>query len=841
MEAKNTPGGSAVLRASGKRRERDEEAEYEAQMRERQLEEDKRLEWKRGEREEVKKRKEVKGIPSGMVASATTLPSSRLSREEMSRTMPRHIDSTTLQVIPPSQKRGPLPTFPNPYAGQEMRKDQKAGHRGEWEKIPRNKTPYSPLLEIPPTPPLNLPAQAFGAQTKRHQKNVQEEDEEEDDERSRWSSGESTPTPTASSVAAASARRKQEAKTMKPVKLTSPVQMMNRPPVEPIQKRSMPLVTIPVQSTKEQERPLSSSSIKLADGREIATVRTDFANLKKINRPSSASQVNSTSTQASMVNTKGKGKDKAESPPPTKMPATPILTQEKAFPASPPSRPDSEVVDLSTLEAQRGNRNTFGPDSTLFNTVDMTPVFVGPSQAPRMSIVKEEDEAEASLRARRESILAASLRRSSFESGTTALDTPNMEGRLSVDFGEVDLTRAGKRGLLSALVAPPSDVPEVVEPRSNVSGVEGGAMDQRVQANSFSTQLEQLQKFVVNTKDERPDTGGNRSGFSQFIPITNLIKSRRPGTGQTRFSEGISVIRSKRLPSGHGGKPMCRQCFRAGFDCAMNLQLGEGTAGRKAFQDFVAQGGLEAMSIAGGEEKDGGGSVTASQALGRNYVEKLGEVAFGESALSRPVTRGMVHEMLEERSRYLAEQQKQKTVEDFLTELNSIKAKQDHEDELEATKLQEEEFQSRGPRSDRKSSLMTRPTGVTATQVDQNSLRPSHEVDNRNEDDNNDNDSASSASSDQLPFLADRWSIWRKVTHITVLGLWVFALQCLDSGYVSMMGFLKTALSFSSNSFSSPSLSLPTKHTQRTTLYLLLSPRWVLPLPPCSLPGLPFS
>ena len=813
--------GIEAASGGGKRRAREEEELFAARAGGReQAEEQQRLERKRQEREarQRKERKQKQGeemqreqqqqqrderrrqqdarVPSGMVVSAT-VPASRMSREEMARTMPRRMDASTLQVVPPSQKRGALPTFPNPFAGQEARAMAPAMRR-EWEKIPRNKTPYSPAADIPPTPPLVLPARPFGSEETRGRgkgrqrstvgEDHREDDEDDDEEQSgRWSSGESTPTPTASSVAAASARRRQEAKFMKPVTLTTPtLQPMGGKPVQvAYPSRPLPSVSPAAVQPGGQERPQSSSSIRLADGREIATVRTDFANLKKVSRPSSGSLTNSASTQEKLIDRKGKGKGLEERQRQDTVPPAPIVRQEKSF-ISFPTSDDGQAA--AAPEAQTGKRITSGPDASLFPSADvLLPIFIGASQPPRMSIVEEEEEAvatekNASLRSQRNSTNAASLRRASFESSTTALDTPDIERRLSSEFTTpADATdasnRTNRRALLTALVDPPSDVPEAIEPRSNTSAADVAAS--RPQADSFSTQIEQLQKFVVNSRDDhRPDTAGNRSAFSHVIPITNLLRTRRPGTGQTRFSEAISVARSKRLPSGHGNKPMCRQCFRAGFDCAMNLQLGEGTAGRKAFQDFVAAGGLDAISLAG-EDKEG--SVTASQALGKNYVDKLGEIAFGESALSRPVTRGAVNDMLEERSRLLADRQKQKTVEEFLAELNQVKIIQDQEDELERAKTSMETEKKDQLQSERKSSLLTRPTAITPTQADETGFgHPPAQGDNQSN-----YAASSSASSDQLPFLADRWSIWRKTVHLVVLGLWIFSLQCLDSGYVS--------------------------------------------------------
>lgn len=161
-----------------------------------------------------------------------------------------------------------------------------------------------------------------------------------------------------------------------------------------------------------------------------------------------------------------------------------------------------------------------------------------------------------SNRSRRESDKSASIRRTSFESGTTALDTPNIERTMSVDFARAQQemlapVRPPRRGP-SALVAPPSDVPELVEPKSSVSAIEGA--DQRRQQRSNYIQVTPLDQ-----QSSRPNTGN--SAFSRVIPITKLMNVKRPGTGGSRNSDGISNSQSKQLQRGHGDKPACRQCF----------------------------------------------------------------------------------------------------------------------------------------------------------------------------------------------------------------------------------------------------------------------------------------
>ena len=351
---------------------------------------------------------------------------------------------------------------------------------------------------------------------------------------------------------------------------------------------------------------------------------------------------------------------------------------------------------------------------------------------------------------RRESTASQRSRRDSIGSATTAFDSPTKEEFPPNLFRQTSGTSGARNARVTAraAVAPPSDVPEMQEPdevetvqSGNSDDGEGTEIDEH--EGTYDLSPEKRVPFVVDTynnDDEDPDaralrTEGERSEF-RFIPISSVKagKARRPRTRDTRvsFRSNPSHIDQRPGSRQHGAAPACRQCFRAGFDCAMNLQLGEGTAARKAFQDFVAAGGLNAFSIrdgaamsnaqypANGSMVDSqgvrGGRITVGEALGRNYVDKLGEVAFGESALSRPVTRGMYNELLEEKQ----EQERRKKL---VTEHKPWSA--DVEDEIDASKTEQQRHSTdRVKRSlsnsnkDRRLSQMTLREGVEADQLE---------------------------------------------------------------------------------------------------------------------------
>ncbi|TKY90929.1 hypothetical protein EX895_000927 [Sporisorium graminicola] len=457
---------------------------------------------------------------------------------------------------------------------------------------------------------------------------------------------------------------------------------------------------------------------------------------------------------------------------------------------------------------------------------------------------------------RRESTASQRSRRDSIGSATTAFDSPTREEFPATVFrqpGGVSASAKAIRGTARETVAPPSDVQEVQEPedvevlRSTDHDDDGTEIDEH--ESSYDLSYDKRVPFVVDTytnngydDDDRALKDSTERSEFRFIPISSVKagKARRPRTRDTRvsFRSNPSHIEQQQRPGSrqHGANPTCRQCFRAGFDCAMNLQLGEGTAGRKAFQDFVAAGGLNAFSIrdgpagAGAQYADAGsladgqgraGSITVEEALGRNYVDKLGEVAFGESALSRPVTRGMYNELLEEKQ----EQERRKN---FLADHKPWSA--DVDDEIDLAKSQQQQQQKQSPdrvkrsmsisHKDRRLSQMTLQDGLDNDQIDAQdadarqvllgnikrsvSLKrrkleegevfdfdPADYEDDgdfddgeRHHGDNEDDDEMSSASSDSdIVAWADRWSAWTKVRQLLLYWIIVLALQALASGY----------------------------------------------------------
>ncbi|SPO41515.1 uncharacterized protein PSFLO_06997 [Pseudozyma flocculosa] len=368
------------------------------------------------------------------------------------------------------------------------------------------------------------------------------------------------------------------------------------------------------------------------------------------------------------------------------------------------------------------------------------------------------------------------------------------------------ISREGPKLIAGGLVAPPSDVPEAKEPSSEGSRSHHrdlGHTDHGDDADSESyLGTRQTQQLIIDTADTRADESRGRSDF-RFIPILNVHAAggkNRPRTGNTRvsFRSGHS-----RDGQGHGqgrlhNAPACRQCFRAGFDCAMNLHLGEGTMGRKAFQDFVAAGGLNALSIRDGVVQDADGSIydnniTVGDALGRNYVDKLGEVAFGESALSRPVTRGMMHNLLEEKQ--------EKEFRGRLVSDHRPWSSDEQADDADAIKevarpsvdgAPQEDYgaAAQAPRQqDRRLSqatLRNEPTALIARNLKDGGFGPGSlpatlpkaDIDPADFDSLSDR-----TASDDLDFLPDRWPLWRKLLQMLVLGVYAFALQALDSGY----------------------------------------------------------
>lgn len=847
---------------------------------------------------------------------------SRLSRHEMAQTLPRHFDAASMQQSNLAQQRMPIPLFPNPHPPLQS--------QSQSEKVLRRKQPFDLLQAIPPpTPPLAVPSTSMN--TKKAQpkistvrahyrappsplgnevQNTNKEEEERDDESDesetgpqkenlRWSSDESTPTPTASSIAAASARRRQEAITMLPVNLVAPTQAARArglpqiPQQQPVQTRPEP--------KPSTTRPISASSVTLSSGQQVPAVRTDFENMKKITRPGSSSKTTNVSNSQSSTSV-GQSKQQEEKGKGRKIDDEMI---QQLAPAQAVVMPQSILKSTSTSEPKR----SVAAQLEDYEPHQMTPVQeeeeeeqhqqsirrISNSNAMRiMQGVTGEIESEdqqmneaAAIRSRRLSS-AASLRRGSFESGTTALDTPRIfdeDGRTSFEMmrtgsGEILVIREGgndtvgrhatskalqtHRAIVQGMVAPPSDVMEVQEP-SGSNGVSLAKGD-TPKSHGISSHLEQLNKFI-NTSIGQPnrqiqtpksETGkknkadGNTieihdhskdqkrpfSSGSIQIPIISTAQrprtggsgTRRPGTGQTRFSieppiAGANLRRvlnsaggrsrtfgSNEDPNNQHNKTTCRQCFRAGFDCAVQLHNGQGTGARKALQEFVAAGGLEALS---GVEDFYEGSIWGSQAMGagastkrnqiappvrgQNFVDRLGEVAFGESALSRPVTRGAMQDMLEERGRVLTEQQHSKTVENFLMELQRLQKEQEEEFALQQEGAEDEEEEDGPTRSksgtNEKKMSFEQKAGYSSPQIEKH--RSFNNVDEANalngtqvEQPKEGNDSQfdqeslrSDIAEDELPFLADRWSLLRKMHQLTVYAIWLFCVQCLSAGY----------------------------------------------------------
>lgn len=380
------------------------------------------------------------------------------------------------------------------------------------------------------------------------------------------------------------------------------------------------------------------------------------------------------------------------------------------------------------MSPNSASRDTFGPGASMFQHANdfLTQHAKTQGDAEKNLELQESHGAQASLSvpigiprpaaARRPS--EATVYRSSFSSDATAFD---LKRGSSMELQRSSSSRARKRGGAESeeaasltsprrgnghgRVVPPSAVPETREPS-------------------------------VAREEARSEAGHKNGSILRFIQI---IKSARPGSAQTRPGTAQSRVSAKSAGR-HANSPACRQCFRAGFDCAMELQLGEGTLGRQAFQNFVSAGGLNALSAAGGgADAD---SLTCSRVLGRNFVDKLGEVAFGESAISRPVTRGRVEDMLEERGR----------------------SKEDVESPRPQTRDGHVSFHRVFEALEAWEAPLT-PDAMETSRASRCSTCSSH--------------------TDQLSFLADRWPAWRKCMQIGICCLWLFVTQAFDAGFVS--------------------------------------------------------
>lgn len=457
------------------------------------------------------------------------------------------------------------------------------------------------------------------------------------------------------------------------------------------------------------------------------------------------------------------------------------------------------------------SRRTFGPQATLFTEASR---LLEMEQRRQSKFSSDSEDAPLRRRSRSDS-LQKSLHRDSFSSDTTAFESPALgSSSMMLDRSNSGKRRSfsldgdrisfgdGRERLVSGMVAPPSDVVEAKEPPSDGEG----------SVTSEDTQFdpEEKDQFTLNSKPKRKDLydEDDEESESRIIPITNTRNQPRPGTAQTRFStkSAESQLRhGRRAFSGptHAKNVACRQCFRAGFDCAMNLQLGEGTAGRKAFQEFVTSGGLEALSIENSPTSGGrkgarptSANLSISEALGNNYVDKLGEVKFGESALSRPVTRGVVDQMLEDRGKELAEKLNRITVDDFREQLHRGAARsyggEEDYDDLEEDLDLDLEFDEIFPTSQsqqrkrRTSSLRTPPRGITPSlQLEEGEIVQLSHLKQRYQPSETEGATMTFEDDDDLEILADRWSTTRKVIQVGVCLLFIFSVEVVDAGYVS--------------------------------------------------------
>lgn len=517
-----------------------------------------------------------------------------------------------------------------------------------------------------------------------------------------------------------------------------------------------------------------------------------------------------------------------------------------------PSMLEEANRKLFLYQMQQGDQDAHAKGVGSSRQSAMPPTLPPNTQAEPIGKAEQKPEqavATTSTIVRRESSASQQSRRDSIGSATTAFDSPTREDFPTNLFRQPSVTGSVKtgRGITKKTVAPPSDVQEVQEPdeaeaiNSADDGDDGTEIDDH--EGTYDLSLERRVPFVVDTYTSTDQDGNDfrelkdgaeRSDF-RFIPISSVKagKARRPRTRDTRvsFRSNPSHVDQQRPGSRqHGAIPTCRQCFRAGFDCAMNLQLGEGTAARKAFQDFVAAGGLNAFSIRDGPAFTGGrprtagslvdsnaGRITVEEALGRNYVDKLGEIAFGESALSRPVTRGMYNELLEEKQEQDMRKQLAANHKPWSAEEDEIDVAKRHSIKDQDQQRQSTERLKRSlsiGNKDRRLSQLTLQDGIDddrvnvqdedARQVLLNNLKRSEshkrreleegeivDIDPADYEDEGDFDGEegsrfSSASSDSdAVFWADRWSVWAKVRQLLVYWVIVFALQALVSGYTN--------------------------------------------------------
>lgn len=273
---------------------------------------------------------------------------------------------------------------------------------------------------------------------------------------------------------------------------------------------------------------------------------------------------------------------------------------------------------------------------------------------------------------------SVNYRRPSISSEKTAIDEDGAGNKVkeSID-GSLKKTNSRRRSsstelgrdhrpFASELVAPPSAVQEASEPGTVVKERQG---TEKVQENQPIP--------IIN----RPPPGVTFPPAVLARPNTR----GRPGTSGTLRS--LMSFRSRTAHQRDGD--ICPHCFRAGFDCALNLNINGGTAGRKTFQQFVAgvlpdvehsarAGRITPLITSRPGTRGSSRPVTRGSAAGGNFAH-LGSVAFGESALSRPVTRGAVEQLLAERERTHVGLNEKLPYEDFMNRLQQIQEQQQDE------------------------------------------------------------------------------------------------------------------------------------------------------------------
>lgn len=288
-------------------------------------------------------------------------------------------------------------------------------------------------------------------------------------------------------------------------------------------------------------------------------------------------------------------------------------------------------------------------------------------------------------------------RRTSISSEKTAFDEAEYQAnRAGGRRASHDRTRRGtERG--RAAVGPPSDVKEESESLNKTR--RDSAETQRGDAGvddptkkpigevdgpdvldtepKHTLTLSQPEQAVIS-KSQGPTPGASVT-FPAAVLARPNTRGMRPTTGGTARS-GLS-FHSK---AGHQGTgDICPHCFRAGFDCALNLHTGTGGRGRKAFQQFVQSGVAGFLtapdSPSAGERGVMSRPVTRDSArfsTAGSCYRALGSVAFGESALSRPVTRGRIEQLLEERDFAAKDVSEKVSYDEFVRRLQEEEARQ---------------------------------------------------------------------------------------------------------------------------------------------------------------------